>query len=164
AHVALAGFGIARDDAWQRDKASGIFGPALEDGKPIERKVVFADDFFARAGAHCFRKKLSHFCENGEHLYFVEKTLRGFDVHVVTDTVGNLIQRVDFECQIHAAGGAKLIDQNLMTGMAFDVLEEQSRAASVPTLCRRREGRGIRKLASFARPGRVRDPAPRELW
>ena len=36
ADVALAGSGIAGDDAGQSDEASGIFGPALQDGK-VER-------------------------------------------------------------------------------------------------------------------------------
>ena len=39
------------------------------------------------------------------------------------------IERIDFERQIHAARGAELVDQNLRSGMSFDVFEEQRGAA-----------------------------------
>src|SRR5690349_23805377 len=90
-YVALAGFGVAGDDAWQRDEAAGIFGPALEDRKPVQRKIIFPEDFFAWAVADCFRKELSHLREHRKHLHFVEKALWGFDVHEVADAIGNLV-------------------------------------------------------------------------
>src|ERR1041384_6155733 len=49
-YVAFAGFGVAGDYAWQRDEASGVFGPALQDGELVKREIIFADDVFAWAG------------------------------------------------------------------------------------------------------------------
>ena len=129
ADVALAGFGVAGDHAGQGDEAAGVFWPALEDGKFIEREVVAANDFLARAGGNGLRKELSHLGEHGEHFYFVEEALRGLYVHELADAVGDFVELVDFEGEIHAAGGAELIDEDLGAGMAFDVLEEQSGAA-----------------------------------
>ena len=51
--------------------------------------------------------------------------MRGLYVHELADAVGDFVECVDFEGEIHAAGGAELIDQDLRAGMAFDVLEEQ---------------------------------------
>ena len=127
--VALAGFGIARDHAGQRDEASSIFGPALQHREIQQRKVIALDHFLARSGGHSLRKKFPHFCKHGEHFYFVEKSLRGFHVHERADAVGYLIEGVDFKRQVHAAGGTELVDQDLRSGMAFDVGEEQCGAA-----------------------------------
>ena len=129
ADVAFAGLGIARDHAGQRDEAAGVFGPALQDGEIQQREVVPLDDFLARAGRHRLGKKLAHFGQHGKHLYFVEKTLRRFHVHESADAVGHLVERVNFKRQIHAASRAELVDQNLRSGMALDVLEKQRRAA-----------------------------------
>ncbi len=129
ADVALAGFGVARDDAGQCDEAAGVFRPAFQDGKPVERKVVATDDFFAGAGGDGLGKEFAHLGEHGQHFYFVEEALRGFDVHEGADAVGDFVELVDFEREVHAAGGAELVDEHLRAGMAFEVLEEQSGAA-----------------------------------
>ena len=53
------------------------------------------------------------------------------------DPDGNFIEFVDFEREVHAAGGTELIDEDLGAGMTFDVLEEKrgasgrERAASI---------------------------------
>ncbi len=62
--------------------------------------------------------------------------MRGFYVHELADAVGDFVEFVDFECEIHAAGGAELVDQHLGAGVAFDVLEEQSLAAGLPDFAR----------------------------
>ena len=144
--VALASFGIAGDDTRQSYKASGILRPTLKDGEPVQREVFFADDFFTRAGGNRLRKELSHFRQHWQHLHFVEKTLRGFHVHEVANAVGDLVERIDLERQVHAARGAELVDQKLMTGMTLDVLKEEGWAG-------RRFPDAIR-LASVARPHR----------
>ena len=136
-YVALAGFGIARYYTRQCDEAAGVFRPALEDGKLIERKIVAANDFLARSGGNCFRKELSHFRQHGQHFYFVEESLRRFYVHELANAVGDLVEFVDFEGEIHAAGGAELVDEDLGAGMAFDILEKQSWAAGLPGFARR---------------------------
>ena len=53
----------------------------------------------------------------------------GFYVHELADAVGDFVEFFYFEREIHAAGGAELIDEDLGAGMAFDVLEQQSGTA-----------------------------------
>ena len=127
--IALTGFWIARYDARERDEAAGVFGPALQDGKFVEGEIVTADDFFARSAGNYFRKELPHLCKHGQHLYFVEEALRGFYVDELADAVGDFVEFVDFEREIHAARGAELVDEDLCAGMAFNVLEKQRWAA-----------------------------------
>ena len=55
--------------------------------------------------------------------------MRRFYVHELANAVGDLVEFVDFEGEIHAAGGAELVDEDLGAGMAFDILEKQSWAA-----------------------------------
>src|ERR1700675_2788250 len=129
AEVAFAGFGIARDHTRQGDEAAGVFWPALENGKVVERKAITENDFLARPGGNRFRKELSHLREQGDHLYLVEEALRGLHIHKLADAVGHLAELVDFEREIHAAGGAELIDEHLGARMAFDVLEKEGWAA-----------------------------------
>ena len=119
ADVALAGLGVAGDHAGQSDEAAGILGPALQDGKIEQREIVALDDFLAGAGGDGLGKELAHLRQHGKHFHFVEKTLRGLHVHEGADAVGNLIEGVDLERKVHAAGGAELVDQNLRTGMAL---------------------------------------------
>jgi hypothetical protein len=45
------------------------------------------------------------------------------------DAVGDFVEAVDAESQGHAALAAELIDEDLVAGMAFDVLEEEGWAA-----------------------------------
>ena len=71
AHVALAGLGVACDYARQGDKAACVLRPALQDGKVIEREIVFADYFFAGARGNGLGKKLSHLGQLRKHFYFV---------------------------------------------------------------------------------------------
>ena len=75
------------------------------------------------------RKELTHFGEHGQHFDFVEEALRRLHVHELANAVGDFVEFVDFKSEIHAAGGAELIDQNLRAGVALDVLEKQRRAA-----------------------------------
>src|SRR5262249_48089334 len=58
ADVAFTGFGVARDDTRKGDKPTRVFGPALEDGKPVEREVVFSDDFLTGAARHRLGEEL----------------------------------------------------------------------------------------------------------
>jgi len=129
AYVALAGFGITRYYARERDEAAGIFRPALDDRKIIQREVVTTNDFFARSAGNCFRKELPHLRQHWEHLYFVKEALRGFYVDELADAVGDFVEFVDLEREIHAACRTELVDEDLCAGMAFDVLEKQRGAA-----------------------------------
>ena len=47
------------------------------------------------------------------------------------DAVGDRVQRVGFEGQLHAAFGTELVHQDLGSGVAGDVLEEEGRAAGL---------------------------------
>ena len=123
-YVSFSGFRIARDNARKRNEAAGIFRPALQDGKLVERKIIFANYFLAWSGGNCFRKELPHLGQHGQHFDFVEKALRRFYVHELADAIGDHVEFVNFEREIHAAGGAELIDEDLGSGMAFDVLKE----------------------------------------
>ena len=123
ADVAFAGLGIAGDHARQRDEAARILGPALQDGKIQQRKIVALDDFLAGAGGDGLGEELAHLRQHGEHFYFVEETLRRLHVHEGADAVGDLVEGINLKREIHAAGGAELVDQDLGAGMAFDVLE-----------------------------------------
>ncbi len=125
AYVALSGSRIASNYARQGDETSGVFWPALQNGKLIERKIVTANDFFARSRGNCFRKELPHLREHGQHFDFVEEALRRFDVHELADAVGHFVQLVDLKSEIHAACGAELVDQDLRAGMVLDVLKQQ---------------------------------------
>ena len=110
-------------------KRPASFGQHCRIGKLVERKIVAANDFFARSRGNRFRKELPHFGEHGQHFDFVEETLRGLYVHELANAVGNFVEFVDFKSEIHAAGGAELIDQDLRAGVVLDVLEKQRRAA-----------------------------------
>jgi hypothetical protein len=61
AQVALAGVGVAGGHAGESDEASGVLGPALQDGEVEEGEVVVLDYFFARAGGDGLGKKFARF-------------------------------------------------------------------------------------------------------
>ena len=112
------------------DKPPGIFGPALQDGKIEQRELVALDDFFAGSGRHRAREKLSGFRQQRKHLELVEKTLGRFHIHEHADAAGDFVEGIDAERELHAGVGTELIDEELRTGMAFEVLEEQCGAAA----------------------------------
>src|ERR1700676_4674763 len=123
AYVALAGFWIARKYAGQSNEPSGIFGPALQDGKIEQREIVALDHFFTGAGRDGFRKELAYLAEHGEHFYFVEKALRRLHVHESADAFGDFVQIIAFERESHTSGRTELVDKKLRTGVALQVLE-----------------------------------------
>src|SRR5262249_52960985 len=92
ADVAFTGFGVARDDTRKGDKPTRVFGPALEDGKPVEREVVFSDDFLTGAARHRLGEELSHFSEHRQHFDFIEKALRRLHVHESTNALRNFVE------------------------------------------------------------------------
>ena len=128
ADVALAGLGVASDDAGESDEASGVLRPALQDGEVEQGEVVALDDFLAGAGGNGLGEKLSGFGEEWEHFEFVEEALRGFEVHEDADAVGEFIEGVHAEGQLHAGFRAELVDEDLRAGMVLYVLKEESGA------------------------------------
>ncbi len=125
ADVALAGSRVAGDHTGHGDETSGVFGPALENGKPVERElgVILADHFLAGPGRDRLREELAHLGQHGKHFDFVQKSLGGLDVHKLANAPGDFVERVHFERQLHAARRAELVDQDLLPGVSFDVLE-----------------------------------------
>ena len=75
ADVALAGARVARVHAGQRDEASAVVRPALEDREKVEVEVVAANDFFAGGvfGADGFGKCAGERAELRQHLQLVEE-------------------------------------------------------------------------------------------
>ena len=129
AGVTLACLRIFGDHRGQRDEASAVLRPALQDGKIEQREVVALDDFLAGTAGNFLGEKLAHLGQHGQHLDFVEQPLRRLHVHEVLDPIGDLVERVHIERQPHAAFGAELVNQQLGSGMTFDVFEEQRRPA-----------------------------------
>ena len=110
-------------------KRPASLGQHCRTGKSSNEKLSRLIDFFARPGRHRAREKLAGFRQQRKHLQLVEKSLRRLHIHEHADASGDLVERIDAESKLHARFGAELIDQNLRTGMALEVLEEQSRAA-----------------------------------
>ena len=110
ADIAFAGVGVAGDDAGEGDEASGVLRPALQDGEVEEGEVVALDDFFAGACGDGLGKKPSSFGEERKHFEFIEEALRGFEVHEDADAVGEFIEGVDPEGELHAGFGSELVD------------------------------------------------------
>ena len=67
--------------------------------------------------------------EFGQQLELVEQAGGGFGLDQGADAVGDGVERVGFEGQLHAALGAELVHQDFGAGVAGDVLKEQGRAA-----------------------------------
>src|SRR5438477_5289603 len=130
AYVTLAGLGIAGDYAGHSDEASGIFRPALQNGKVEYGEVVTVDDFFAWSGGNGFGEELAHFRQHGKHLHFVEEPLWGFQIHEMAYAVGDFVERVHPEGKIHAPRRTELVDQYLRAGMTFNILEQECWTAS----------------------------------
>ena len=67
-HVALPCFWIAGNHARQGDETASVLRPALENGKIKQRKIIFLDDLFARAGGNSLGEELTHIGQHGQHL------------------------------------------------------------------------------------------------
>ncbi len=93
-----------------------------------QAEIVFANDFLARSRRNGLGEKLAHLCEHGQHFDFVEKSLRGLHVHELADAVGNLVERIHFEGELHAALGSELVDEQ-RNAAALGVLKQESRSA-----------------------------------
>jgi len=99
---------VTSDYARESDEAAGVLRPALQDGEVEEGEVAVLDDFFTRAGGNGLRKKLSGLGEERKHLEFVEEALRGFEVQKDADAVGEFVEGVDPEGELHAGFRAEL--------------------------------------------------------
>ncbi len=132
AKIALAGLWIARGNAGQGNEASAIFRPALKDGEVEERKVIALNDFFAGTRRHRAREKLSCLGQQREHFQLVEESLGRFHIHEHADAGRDFIVGGHADRHLHACVRAELVDEQLRTGMCFDILEQQRRATRIP--------------------------------
>ena len=69
--------------------------------------------------------------ELGEELEFVEEADGGGGVEEDADAVGDGVEGVDVEGELHAALGAELVHEDAGAGVAGDVLEEEGGAAGL---------------------------------
>jgi hypothetical protein len=132
-NISFAGVGVAGDDAGESDESASVLRPALQAGKVEEGEMVTLDDLFAGAGGHGLWEKFSGFGEQWNHFKFVEKTLRGFEIHEDADAVGELVEGGNAESELHAGFGAELIDEELRSGVTFYVLEKEGGATGLAT-------------------------------
>ena len=118
--------------AGQGDKAAAVMRPALEDGECIQVEAVAQNDFLAARlfGAHSFWKHAGQRPELRQHLQLVEKAALGrLDVDQAGDALGDLLDALHAERHGHAPLAAELVDEDLVAGMTFHVLEQQRRTA-----------------------------------
>ena len=138
AHVALARFRVARNNAGQSDEAASVQRPALQDRKVEQVEVLREDDFLAGASfAAIVLGKNCRLRPAWAASSTFQKALRRLHLHEGADAAGNFIQRIDLKGKLHAPLAAELVHQDAATGIAFDILEEQRRAAGrSSSLCR----------------------------
>ena len=74
--------------------------------------------------------------------------MRRLHIHEGANAVGNFIERVDLESKTHALRGPKLVDEQLRTGVALDIFEQQSLPAD-STLLIAALGDAVRDLGNL---------------
>jgi hypothetical protein len=131
ADVALPRLRIARDHAGQRDEPSAIFRPALQDRKIEQRKIVALDHFFTGPVATVFGKNLPISASIGSIFTLSRKPCGDF-TSMNPRCARQFRRAIDFERQPHPPRRSKLVDEKLRSGIALQVLEQQSLAADVP--------------------------------
>ena len=128
ADIALAGFRVAGDHARQGDEASGILRPALQDGKVVQRKLSCRMTSLQGPVATVLGKNLPISASMGSIFTLSRKPCGDF-----TSMKARMRSAIRRERRLRAPGscgvGAELVDENLRSGMAFDVLEEERGAA-----------------------------------
>ena len=101
---------ITQGNVMKRPPSSGQH---CSTGKVEQREIVVLDDLLARAAGDLLGEEFAHLGQHGQHLDFVEQALRGLDVHELRNAVGDFVERIDVERQLHAALGAELVDEQL---------------------------------------------------
>ena len=103
AYVALAGFGVAGDDAGEGDEAASVLRPGLEDGELEEVDVCAAmDDLLAGGvfGGDDFGEEAAYLGERGKQLELVHEAGWGFGFEEGADAVGYGVEGVGFEGEV----------------------------------------------------------------
>ena len=132
ADVALAGFGVAGDDAWEGDEAAAVLGPGLQDGELVEVDVLaFVDDLLAGGvfAGDDFGEEAADFGEFGEEFELVEHGDGGDGVEEDADAIGDGVKALYIQGELHAGLGAELVHEDAGAGVAGDVLEEEGGAS-----------------------------------
>ena len=106
-------------------------GPGLQDGKVEQVDVLEAmDDLLAGCvfGGDDFGEEAADFGQLRQHLELVHEAGRHLRLQEQSDAVGDGVERVGFEGELHAAFAAELVHQDACAGMAFYVLKEEGGA------------------------------------
>ncbi len=131
ADVALACLGIFGVAHGQRQIGSTIQGPALQDGKHVDRRVICDDDLLAGRVGHGVWADARQLRQLRDQFDLVEQAFGGPVLHAVQplfDTQAEVVQCVHAQRPGHALGAAEEIDDDRDV-IALHVLEEQRGAS-----------------------------------
>ncbi len=140
AHIALAGPRVARDDERQRNVAAAVHGPTLQhrELEHIDPVAALADldDFLAGCilRRDRLREELADLSQHRQQLQLAQQTLRRFGAEQRADSLGDFIERVHVERQLHAVFRAELVHQHARARVAFDLFKQQRRSACLRAL------------------------------
>src|SRR5580704_7648544 len=112
AYVALSRFRVSREHQRKRNEASTVLRPALQNRK-VEKVDVASllNDFLAGAVVDAFRKEGAKFRKLRQHLELVKEPLWRFHFQKSANSLGHVIQFLDFKGQLHPANASKGVNQ-----------------------------------------------------
>ena len=151
ADVAHTGLRIFREYERERNEASAVFRPALENGEGIERPIA-PHDFVARRVFHAFGQQVGQPAGERDQFHRVEDALWHWRREQLVDFARQIVERRDAERQAHALHGPEDVRHHRHV-KASRFFEEERRSAA------RRFTRTIGDRSNFeVRVGRLGDP------
>ncbi len=133
-HVALAGFRVTRDHQRQRDVVPAISRPCFQNRQAEQVDITpTLNHFLAGRGAaidHLWKVR-SNFRQHGQHLQLVQQPGGHLRLQQRLDPAGDVVQRIRFQRHAHTAFAAKLVHQHACPWVAFHLLKQQRRPASL---------------------------------
>ncbi len=137
ADIALSGFWIAGHDARKSDERAAILRPGGEDGQFEQVDslpsigLAAMDDLFAGGvfGRDDFGEEAADLGELRQQLQLVHEAGWCLRLDESADAVGDGVERVGFERELHTALRPELVHQDFGAGISSDILEEQRWAA-----------------------------------
>jgi hypothetical protein len=124
AAVALAGLRVLGEDHRQGDVGAAVLRPAGEDGDLLQIEAVLLNDLLARAGGDFLREERAHFGQFRQHGKLAEQALGHLHLEVLADAVGDLLEGVDLQGNLHAALAGEGVDEH-RHAVAFRILEQK---------------------------------------
>ncbi len=124
AHVARARRGIAGEDQGEGDEASGVTGPAAQDGQGGEAGIIRLHHVLAGRGAHPLGTRLGDVEKIAELLELVEEGAGHAQIEKLGHAGGEIVEALHPEGRRHARGRAEGIDQHRHIE-ALDIFEEE---------------------------------------